>query len=162
MFCGNCGTEIQEGVSVCPNCGAAVAAAQAPVQEAPVQEFTGSTAFEQPVAPAPMQSVQGFDPNVAAPAGQQYYPYQQMPIQYDSALSTVIKVFMILGTLGSAILIVPLFWCIPMTVVAFKSLDEGRPIGTGFKVCTLLFVNLIAGICMLCLKENNYNQYNQY
>lgn len=49
-----------------------------------------------------------------------------------------------------------------MTTHYTKAINEGAPVGTAFKVCTLLFVNLIAGILMLCdngSTENN-NQYN--
>ncbi len=38
MFCNQCGTQIPDNSAVCPNCGAALAPAQAPVQQAqPVQ-----------------------------------------------------------------------------------------------------------------------------
>ncbi len=68
---------------------------------------------------------------------------------------TAIKVFMILGCVLNALLsyLIPLCWCIPMTVIAFKKLNKGERIGTGFKVCTLLFVSLIAGILLLCEKD---------
>lgn len=71
----------------------------------------------------------------------------------DDSMQTVIKVFMILGCIAEGWLIIPLAWCIPITVCVFKALNEGRPIGTGLKVCSLLFVSLIAGICMLCLND---------
>ena len=32
--------------------------------------------------------------------------------------------------------------------------EENRPVSTGFKVCTLIFVNIIAGILMLCDDKN--------
>lgn len=37
-----------------------------------------------------------------------------------------------------------------MTVKYQKKTDNDRRVGVGFKICTLLFVNLIAGILMLC------------
>jgi len=69
----------------------------------------------------------------------------------NSGLKTAVKVFMILATIFKAFLcLVPLAWCIPMTVVYFNKVNQGQKVGTAFKVCTLLFVNLIAGILMLC------------
>lgn len=49
--------------------------------------------------------------------------------------------------------LIPLAWTIPMTVHLKKKLNANQPIGTGFKVCTLLFVNLISGILLLCRNE---------
>jgi hypothetical protein len=80
-------------------------------------------------------------------------PYYDAPPRRDDGLVTVIKVFLILGCISFGALLIPLAWCIPMTVSIFRKLDSGEPIGTGLKVCTLLFVNLIAGILLLCLPE---------
>ena len=39
---------------------------------------------------------------------------------------------------------------IPMTIYYYQKAQTGiSPVGTGFKVCTLLFVSFIAGIIML-------------
>ena len=51
--------------------------------------------------------------------------------------------------------LIPLIWGIPMTVHYFKATKNKKPVGVGFKVCTLLFVNLVAGILMLCDNSNN-------
>lgn len=68
----------------------------------------------------------------------------------ETGLSTAAKVFMVLGTISTGIAIIPLIWCIPMTVSYFRKVKEGQPISTAFKVCSLLFVSLIGGILMLC------------
>lgn len=69
----------------------------------------------------------------------------------STTLSTFTKVFMILGCVLSAFhLLIPLCWTIPMTVKYFRSIRESKPVSTAFKVCSLLFVSLIAGILMLC------------
>ncbi|MBE6597880.1 MAG: hypothetical protein E7638_00395 [Ruminococcaceae bacterium] len=73
--------------------------------------------------------------------------------QRDDTLGTVVKVFMILGCISQGWMILPLLWCIPMTISVFNSLNENRPIGVGMKICTLLFVNTIAGVCMLCMDD---------
>lgn len=80
----------------------------------------------------------------------------QATVAKDNTLNTVIKVFMILGCLSYGWLLVPLAWTIPMTVSFFNKVRDGRKVGVGFKVCTLLFVNLIAGICLLCRDESGY------
>ncbi len=69
-------------------------------------------------------------------------------------LKTVAKVFMIIGCVaGAAAFLIPLAWCIPMTVVYWRKVDNNEPVSVGFKVCTLLFVNLVAGILMLCTDD---------
>lgn len=76
------------------------------------------------------------------------------PTESDNTMSTVIKVMLIIGCIAQGWLILPLAWCIPITVSVFNSIRDRRPIRTGMAVCTLLFVNLIAGICILCMEEN--------
>ena len=68
-------------------------------------------------------------------------------------MKTAVKVFLILSCIGSAFSLIPLCWMIPMTVHYFRAVKGHRPVGVGFKVCTLLFVSLIAGILMLCDNE---------
>ena len=68
-----------------------------------------------------------------------------------------IKIFMILGIVASACLLIPLCWTIPMTKYAFRKLNNHEPIDIGFKVCTLIFVNLIAGILLLIYDTINQN-----
>lgn len=72
----------------------------------------------------------------------------------NDVMSVVIKVFLILGCIAQGWLLIPLAWCLPITISVFNSLRDKKPIGTGMKVCALLFVNLIAGICLLCMDDN--------
>lgn len=76
------------------------------------------------------------------------------PVQ-EKGDTTAAKVFMIIGTVFWAIIFpLTLAWCLPMTLSYCGKVKCGKPISTGFKVCTLLFVNLIAGILMLCDNNN--------
>ncbi len=72
----------------------------------------------------------------------------------SSGLTTAAKVFMVLGTIIMGLYLLPLAWCIPMTVSYFKKVKNNQPISTGFKVCSLLFVSMLGGIFMLCDKDN--------
>ena len=80
-------------------------------------------------------------------------PYYDAPPRRDDGLVTVAKVFLILGCIGFGVFLIPLAWCIPITVSIFRKLRSGEEIGVGLKVCTLLFVNLIAGILLLCMED---------
>lgn len=50
--------------------------------------------------------------------------------------------------------LIPLAWCIPMTISLSRKAKNHEPISTAFKVCTLIFVNIISGICLLCAKND--------
>ena len=56
----------------------------------------------------------------------------------------------VLKTIANGIALFPLCWCIPMTISYFNHVRDRQPVSVGFKICSLLFVNLIAGILMLC------------
>lgn len=71
-----------------------------------------------------------------------------------TTLINVIKAFLIIGCIAQGWLLIPLLWCLPLTISAFKKLDSGEPIGIGTKICILLFVNMISGICLLCMNDN--------
>ena len=81
---------------------------------------------------------------------------QRRPVGQTSGLVTATKILMIIGTVFMAIytLCIGLAWCIPMTISYNNKIKRGEQISTGFKVCTLLFVNMIAGILMLCDERN--------
>ena len=71
----------------------------------------------------------------------------------DNTMKLLVKIFMIIGCVSIGWALIPLAWCIPMTVSTFKKLDADEKLSTGFKVCSLIFVNLIAGIIMLCSED---------
>lgn len=80
-------------------------------------------------------------------------PKQTQSSSNSNTLKMVAFVLMIVSTVSCGLLLIPLIWCIPMIIKVKRSMDTGEPLSTGFKVCTLLFVNLIAGVLLLC--DNN-------
>ncbi len=72
----------------------------------------------------------------------------------DSGIVIAVKILLILATVGMGWMLIPLAWCIPMTVSYFNAIKEGRPVSIALKVCTLLFMSTIAGILMLCDQEH--------
>lgn len=60
-------------------------------------------------------------------------------------MRTAEKVFIIFGMVCGCVAILPLIF----GAIALKKMNEGT-MTTGWKVVTLLFVNLIAGILLLC------------
>lgn len=74
--------------------------------------------------------------------------------QKDDSLGLVAKIFLIIGCVAQGWLLLPLAWCLPITLSVCGKMKRGEPIGTGLKVCALLFVNLISGIILLCRSED--------
>ena len=79
--------------------------------------------------------------------------YNQPVVKESTGLQTAAKVFLILSCISGGLLIIPLLWMLPMTISYFNACKEGRAVSTGFKICTLLFINMIAGILMLIDSE---------
>lgn len=44
----------------------------------------------------------------------------------------------------------PLLWMVPMMIYFNKSVKQNIEVGVAFKVCTFIFVNIIAGIILFC------------
>ena len=65
---------------------------------------------------------------------------QPAPAKQQNVLVTVAKVFMVIGTVANAFyaFLIPLIWCLPMTVVYFNKTKNNQPIGLGFKICCLI------------------------
>ncbi len=73
-----------------------------------------------------------------------------------STTSRVALVFMIIGTILTSIytFAIGLVWCLPMTISYCRKINNGKPVGAGFKICSLIFISAIAGILMLCDKND--------
>lgn len=130
-----------------------------PAQETPAAAEPAQTPVFQNTQPAVQQQTQNYNQNYNQNYDQPYNSYQDQQFQAiddNNTLITVTKVFLIIGCIinGLAGFLIPLAWCLPMTIIIFKKFKTGQPIGMGLKICTLLFVSLISGVCMLCMKDN--------
>lgn len=65
-------------------------------------------------------------------------------------MKTAAFVLGILATISVGWTLIPLAWCIPMLVKLNKAMKGEVQLSTGYKICFLLFVNLIGGIILLC------------
>lgn len=72
----------------------------------------------------------------------------------NDGLAVASKVFLILGCIAQGWLLIPLAWCLPITISICGKMNRGEEVGTGLKVCSLLFVSLVAGILLLCRKDD--------
>lgn len=65
-------------------------------------------------------------------------------------MKTAAKVFIILGMIAGAVAILPIIF----GAIALSKMKKGQ-LTTGWKVVVLLFVNVIAGILLLCMKDED-------
>ncbi len=78
---------------------------------------------------------------------------EKQETQKNSGLKIAAKVFMIISTVFLGFYIIPLAWCLPMTISYSRKVENGESVSLAFKICSLIFVNTIAGILMLCDNE---------
>lgn len=69
--------------------------------------------------------------------------------QSNNTLRAVAFAFAIVGTVFLGVYLIPLAWCIPMTIEIYHHYKEGKELSVAFKVCTLLFVSVVSGILLL-------------
>ena len=67
----------------------------------------------------------------------------------QTGLDLAIKIFMVLSTVAFGFALIPLIWMVPMTIHAFHKADNNEEYGIGFSICSLIFVDVIAGILMI-------------
>lgn len=151
-------------------------AAQPSAPQAPVQTQSGYAPYEPPAQPYGTQNgyaapnantQQGYyaqpDPSQQNPYQNAYQaPYGQPAYQgaYDGAiypmsdsdrtLRLINFILCLVSTITCALLIIPLAWMLPMTIISWGIYKGKKRNTTAFGVCTLLFVNLIGGILLLC------------
>ena len=162
--CKACGVPLADEDAFCPNCGAATGKPRIQAPKTVMDIQPDPTAW-QPSAPMQPEMQQPL------PVQQPAIPQQQADWQVQAAMknraqnknyATAIKVMLILACIaGATYYLVPLLWCVPMTIVAWKKLDREEPLGTAFKVCTCIFVSRIAGFLMFMMKDEkpSYIQY---
>ncbi len=137
MQCTNCGSEVHYGARFCVSCGAPIASASAQTDP-----YANSTQQAQP----------------GAQYTQTTYIYNTYQTSYprddNGGLLLAAFIFNLITTIGVAILIIPLAWCIPMTVHSYGVYKGTKPNTVGFGVCTLIFLSLIGGILMLVAEKD--------
>ncbi len=141
----------------------------APVNSAPPQ---ADPAYQAPANQEPTYQAPNYqDPSYAA--GNNTYPNQEQPqtgayanayqlqpeipgetyvMRHSDTWDTLYLIAFILSLISTVflgLLLIPLAWMIPMTVHLWGIYKGKKAPSTAFSVCTLLFLNLVAGILML-------------
>lgn len=86
--------------------------------------------------------------------GQAYYPTAQSASGTDRTFALVAFIFCLLSTISVGWLLIPLAWMVPMTVHCWGIYKGEKPNTVGFGVCTLIFLSIVGGICLLVGKKD--------
>ena len=133
-YCMKCGNEMLDEAAICMKCGCPV-----PVQRAVPQE-------EKPQSSVSAFRLTALVLMVLTMAVLAIYALMVVLITIAAALTN--------GPVGlvlvSFLFLLPFAWQVPMLVHLARRLKCECAIGVGFKVCTLIFVNPVAGILLLC------------
>lgn len=151
IYCIKCGTQLPDDALFCQKCGCATDRGQS--QQRSQQQSQQGAQYQAPQYQVP--PYQGPYTSYQAPPYQQtsYQAPNQAPYQApaeESTMKLIAKIFMIICCVVTGLYLIPLAWTVPMTVVYWNKVKNHQHVGTGFKVCTLLFVSIISGILMLC------------
>lgn len=74
----------------------------------------------------------------------------------NDGLAIASQIFLILGCIMQGWLLIPLAWCLPITISVCNRMNRTEEVGVGLKICSLLFVSPIAGILLLCRSDKKY------
>lgn len=141
-YCSKCGTELQDSDIYCPKCGAKVG------NSSSANEFT-YTNTNYNYDGGSSNNVQSNNNSTLLKVG--------FAFGIVNIVACLFMFFIYLGVFGpyTFMYLIPLFWDIPMVIYVYKAMkDSSIRLSMAFKVCYLLFVNLIGGICLLCIKDN--------
>lgn len=122
-YCQQCGNACADGAEFCPCCGTALAPAEKS-NETDLKNVNVSFTVSETQA--------------------------QVLSDTDKTLRLIAFIFNCISLAGFCWLIIPLAWMIPMTVVSWGIYKGTRKNTVTFGVCTLIFLNLVGGILLLC------------
>ncbi|MCR5514149.1 MAG: zinc ribbon domain-containing protein [Bacilli bacterium] len=120
-YCHHCGKEVENGNKFCPYCGA--------LQDRYSDDYRYEERKDE------YEESKTSSSKVAREA--------------QTGLDLAVKIFMVLSTVAFGFALIPLIWMVPMTIHAFHKADNNEEYGIGFSICSLIFVDVVAGILMI-------------
>ncbi len=137
--CNSCGTACKDDAQFCIGCG---------------RTFTTSTTFE--------YSQTQYANNQGPAQTNEYRVVIETPVRIPTQLSETDKTLRLIAFILECISLpaafflfgIPLAWMIPMTIVTWGIYKGTRRNTVAFGVCTLIFVNPVAGILLLCSQKD--------
>ena len=173
-YCHRCGTELTDESAYCPKCGAwqyvetqaqqEPSASQNPPEQKPPYNNTVATLNRillMLVCASLCLTVLGAIVCTTLSSAwleEIEHMMQEMEQEYGGAISSVYWMFANFGVVGIWLKALPLAWALPMTLHYIKKSKANEPTTLTFKICTLIFVDLLVGILMLCFEQSAEKQ----
>ncbi len=152
-YCSHCGAELLDEAEICIHCGCRVA--NRPSQNSNSNQTLGLIAKIFMIITIASQAIAAFAflaiTIVFAITGNIIMAQPDATSGMPATAAFNIGILMLV--IYTVAMLIPLAWCIPMTISVHRKLRDKQPISVAFKVCTLLFVNLVSGILLLCMKD---------
>ena len=179
-FCPNCGSQVEDNAKVCPNCGKElnIVVERKELDAAPAKQKDNNKALATAAKVLMLISVilVGLSCIFCLVAGlfvrshaeeinkqiHESEKYNQIysiifdesdEIEYGQEAQAVAS--MLITNVFS--LLVSFALSTTFTVIVWKKLKNNQKIGTGIKICVLLFCSLVAGILLLFIKDDEQN-----
>jgi len=142
-YCSHCGAEIMDEAVVCPHCGCAVDTKKK--SNHGLQTAAKILMIISCCSCALSALYSAFFGNAIF----------SIMLQYGGVEAESVEVIAgSIGIISAIVTLIPLAWMIPMTISYSRKVKNREALTTAFKVCTLIFVNIIAGILMLADNNN--------
>ena len=139
-YCQHCGSEVHDEAVVCVKCGCSLKKVE--------QQKSGNSDTLLIIAKIFM-----LISCVALPSIGLLYGL----IFFVVAAATATLEVMIAAIIVIVFLCVPLAWMLPLTIIINNKIKNHEPISIALKVCTLIFVNVVSGILLLCHTDDGAN-----
>jgi len=120
-YCHHCGKEVENGNKFCPYCGA--------LQD----QYSDDYRYE--------ERKDEYEESKTSSS--------KAASEAQTGLDLAVKIFMVLSCVAFGFALIPLIWMVPMTIHAFHKADNNEEYGIGFSICSLIFVDAVAGILMI-------------
>lgn len=128
-YCQQCGNACADGAEVCPCCGVTLPSADNNSKASDLKNVNVSFTVSETQA--------------------------KVLSDTDKTLRLIAFIFNCMSLAGFCWLLIPLAWMIPMTVVSWGIYKGTRKNTVAFGVCTLIFLNLVGGILLLCSTKDD-------
>lgn len=154
-YCSHCGAELMDEAEICIHCGCRVA--NRPSQNSNSNQTLGLIAKIFMIITIASQAIAALVflamTIIFAITGNLIIAQQPPEASGSMPAEAAVSIMVIMLVVYTFAMIIPLAWCIPMTISVHRKLRDKQPISVAFKVCTLLFINLVSGILLLCMKD---------
>lgn len=148
--CKNCGTQNFDINSTCKNCGAELLNIPYCEKQALSQSATAGRKSGCSVAAKVFMVISLVSYAIAFVFALILWLIALFATQDSPSITPEIEIAVLTTFIYMLFFLVFLIVVSCMTAKYFKNINKGKEIGMAFKICTLLFVNMIAGILMLC------------